>query len=82
MSWRCHGAAALSHGSYCVGSASALAQAVAFLASPRASYIHGADLVVDGGFSHSLMTHIPRAYGQGELGAGKAQPGLEPVSNR
>lgn len=70
-----------------IGQIDELAHAVVFLASPRASYIHGADLVVDGGFSHSLMTHIPRAYGQGEWSAGKAQPGLEQatspgVSNR
>lgn len=36
-----------------------IAQATLFLASPRAAYINGADLLVDGALRPSLMTAIP-----------------------
>lgn len=45
-----------------------IAQTVLFLASERASYINGAELLVDGAFSKSLMTNVPR-------------PGFEPQKN-
>ncbi|WP_205049094.1 SDR family NAD(P)-dependent oxidoreductase [Paracoccus sp. SY] len=47
-----------------IGDADELANAVLFLASPRSSYVNGAEIIVDGGFSQTLMSHIPRAYGR------------------
>lgn len=45
-----------------IGDVKELADTVVFLSSPRASYVNGAELTVDGGFSNSLMSHIPRDY--------------------
>jgi NAD(P)-dependent dehydrogenase (short-subunit alcohol dehydrogenase family) len=37
-----------------------IAQTVLFLASERAAYVNGAEVLVDGGFKHNLMTFVPR----------------------
>jgi len=43
-----------------LGSVEDIANAVMFLASDEATYIHGQDLGVDGGLVHSLLSQIPR----------------------
>jgi glucose 1-dehydrogenase len=42
-----------------IGEAAEVARVVAFLASDDASYITGADLLVDGGFVPSKFMHVP-----------------------
>ena len=44
-----------------IGEPDDIAQAVLFLASPRSSYVNGAELTVDGGFSRNIMTFVPRS---------------------
>ncbi len=43
-----------------LGTADDVAEAVLFLASERARYIHGQQIVLDGGISISLKNHLPR----------------------
>ncbi|WP_372395122.1 SDR family oxidoreductase [Azospirillum sp. HJ39] len=43
-----------------LGTADDVADAVLFLVSDRARYIHGQHLMVDGGVSFSLKMHLPR----------------------
>lgn len=43
-----------------IGRPEDIADAVLYLSSPRAAYVSGAELVVDGAFTQTLMTHIPR----------------------
>ena len=44
----------------CLGEAQDITDAVLFLDSEAAKYIHGHQLVVDGGVSNSVMAHLPR----------------------
>jgi NAD(P)-dependent dehydrogenase (short-subunit alcohol dehydrogenase family) len=43
-----------------VGTPEDMAQAVLFLASDRAGFINGQEIIVDGGFEHMLMSLVPR----------------------
>ena len=43
-----------------------IADVAAFLASPRAAYVTGQDIVVDGGFSQTLMAHRPASGPRGD----------------
>ena len=37
-----------------------MAQVVLFLASDRAGFVNGQEIIVDGGFEHMLMSLVPR----------------------
>ena len=43
-----------------LGTPEDIAQAVLFLDSPQGAYIHGHDLVVDGGVTHAVLKNLPR----------------------
>jgi NAD(P)-dependent dehydrogenase (short-subunit alcohol dehydrogenase family) len=43
-----------------IGQPEDIAQAIVYLASPRASYVNGADLAVDGGLARNMMNMVPR----------------------
>lgn len=43
-----------------IGLPADLAQAVLFLVSPRAAYVNGTELLLDGGFTSNLMSLVPR----------------------
>jgi NAD(P)-dependent dehydrogenase (short-subunit alcohol dehydrogenase family) len=43
-----------------IATPSDMANVVVFLVSDRASYVTGQEIVVDGGFSQTLMSHVPR----------------------
>lgn len=44
-----------------IGLPADIAQAALFLVSPRAAYVNGTELLVDGGFRSNLMSLVPRA---------------------
>lgn len=43
-----------------IGQPQDIADAICFLASDRASYVSGQELLVDGGWSTALLTTVPR----------------------
>ncbi len=43
-----------------VGTPADIADVALFLASDRAGYVTGQEIIVDGGFAHTLMSHVPR----------------------
>jgi NAD(P)-dependent dehydrogenase (short-subunit alcohol dehydrogenase family) len=43
-----------------IGRVDDIAEAVLFFASDRASYISGQEVIVDGGYAQTLMSHVPR----------------------
>jgi NAD(P)-dependent dehydrogenase (short-subunit alcohol dehydrogenase family) len=43
-----------------LGTAADVISAVLYLASDAAAYIHGHELVIDGGVINSVLAHLPR----------------------
>ncbi len=43
-----------------IGTPQDMADAILFLASDRASYVNGDEIVVDGGFTRTIMNLVPR----------------------
>jgi NAD(P)-dependent dehydrogenase (short-subunit alcohol dehydrogenase family) len=43
-----------------IGAPQDMADAILFLASDRASYVNGEEIIVDGGYVRTLMSHVPR----------------------
>ena len=43
-----------------VGKLPLMADAILFLASDRASYVNGDEIIVDGGFTRTIMNLVPR----------------------
>lgn len=52
-----------------LGTADDIADAVLFLASDQASYIHGQNILVDGGVTGSIIAHLPRPASVDSVGA-------------
>ena len=53
-----------------LGTATDISNAVLFLSSDQASYIHGQNIVVDGGVTGSVIAHLPRPASVDSVGHG------------
>ena len=65
-----------------LGRAQDVADLVLFLASPQASYIHGQNILVDGGVTGSLISHLPRpaSLDPASLDPASLDPGGAPIA--
>jgi NAD(P)-dependent dehydrogenase (short-subunit alcohol dehydrogenase family) len=54
-----------------LGTAADIAEVVLFLASDKAAYIHGQNIVVDGGVTGSVIAHLPRPASVDSVGHGR-----------
>ncbi len=54
-----------------LGVATDIADAVLFLASEKAAYVHGHNLIVDGGVTGSVIAHLPRPAAVDSVGNGR-----------
>ena len=54
-----------------LGTAADISNVVLFLSSDEASYIHGQNIVVDGGVTGSVIAHLPRPASVDSVGHGR-----------
>jgi NAD(P)-dependent dehydrogenase (short-subunit alcohol dehydrogenase family) len=52
-----------------IGMPQDMADAILFLASDRASYVNGEEIIVDGGYANMLMNLVPRPGFEGKSNA-------------
>ncbi len=51
-----------------LGTAADVADVVLFLASDRSAYVHGQNILVDGGVTGSVIAHLPRPHSVDAVG--------------
>jgi len=62
-----------------LGRAEDVADVVMFLASPQAAYVHGQNIVVDGGVAGSVIAHLPRPASLDSASPGATVGGVNEV---